>query len=67
MHNEAINENERAQALGIQLQYAEPVPNIPEMNGVWGPMKSAMKEIATGKSKPKRTLDEAVKKIKKEL
>ncbi|MFD6439850.1 extracellular solute-binding protein, partial [Peribacillus sp. NPDC060186] len=66
MHNEAINENERAQALGIQLQYAEPVPNIREMNGVWGPMKSAMKEIAKGKSKPKRSLDEAVRTIKKE-
>ncbi|WP_223305351.1 extracellular solute-binding protein [Peribacillus butanolivorans] len=66
MNNEAINENERAQALSIQLQYAEPVPNIPEMNEVWKPMKSAMKEIASGKSKPKRTLDEAVKRIKKE-
>ncbi|MBO0999344.1 extracellular solute-binding protein [Bacillus sp. SD075] len=65
-HNAAINENERAQALSIQLQYAEPVPNIPEMNKVWGPMNSAMEEITIQKVKPKRALDKAVKTIKKE-
>ncbi|MDQ0880029.1 extracellular solute-binding protein [Peribacillus sp. V2I11] len=65
-HNAAINENERAQALSIQLQYAEPVPNIPEMNKVWGPMNSAMDEITIQKAKPKRALDKAVKTIKKE-
>lgn len=65
-HNAAINENERAQAISIQLQYAEPVPNIPEMNRVWGPMNAAMDEISTQKAKPKRALDKAVKTIKKE-
>ncbi|MFH0068336.1 extracellular solute-binding protein [Peribacillus sp. NPDC056705] len=65
-HNAAINENERAQAISIQLQYAEPVPNIPEMNRVWGPMNAAMDEISTQKEKPKRVLDKAVKTIKKE-
>jgi arabinogalactan oligomer/maltooligosaccharide transport system substrate-binding protein len=65
-HNAAIKENERAQALSIQLQYAEPVPNIPEMNKVWGPMNSAMDEMTTQKAKPKRALAKAVKKIKKE-
>ncbi|MDM5310432.1 extracellular solute-binding protein [Peribacillus frigoritolerans] len=65
-HNATIKENERAQALSIQLQYAEPVPNIPEMNKVWGPMNSAMGEMTTQKAKPKRALDKAVKKIKKE-
>ncbi|MDM5357598.1 extracellular solute-binding protein [Peribacillus sp. RS7] len=65
-HNAAIKENERAQALSIQIQYAEPVPNIPEMNKVWGPMNSAMDDIATEKAKPKRALDKAVKTIKKE-
>ncbi|KWW16892.1 hypothetical protein AS888_23185 [Peribacillus simplex] len=65
-HNKLIKENERAQALSIQLQYAEPVPNIPEMNKVWRPMDSAMNRITMEKAKPKRTLDEAVKAIKKE-
>ncbi|MET1177606.1 extracellular solute-binding protein [Peribacillus simplex] len=65
-HNAANNENERAQAISIQLQYAEPVPNIPEMNRVWGPMNAAMDEISTQKAKPKRVLDKAVKTIKKE-
>ncbi|MGE7183309.1 extracellular solute-binding protein [Peribacillus sp. NPDC006672] len=66
-HNRVINEDERAQALSIQIQYAEPVPNIPEMNKVWGPMNSAMVDISTEKAKPKRALDKAVKTIKKEL
>ncbi|MFD6210671.1 extracellular solute-binding protein [Peribacillus sp. NPDC060253] len=66
-HNAAFNENENAQALSIQLQYAEPVPNIPEMNKVWGPMNSAMDEISTEKANPKRALDKAVKTIKKDL
>ncbi|WHY57832.1 extracellular solute-binding protein [Peribacillus simplex] len=65
-HNAEINENERAQAISIQLQYAEPVPNIPEMNRVWGPMNAAMDEISTQKANPKRALDKAVKTIKKE-
>ncbi|MDV7765454.1 extracellular solute-binding protein [Peribacillus sp. CSMR9] len=64
--NPAINEDKRAQALSIQIQYAEPVPNIPEMNKVWGPMNSAMDDISTEKAKPKRALDKAVKTIKKE-
>ncbi|MFJ7752346.1 extracellular solute-binding protein [Peribacillus muralis] len=63
-NNKLIKENERAQALSIQLQYAEPVPNIPEMNKVWGPMNSAMNRITMDKAKPKRALDEAVKAIK---
>lgn len=63
MKQDAIKDSERAQAMAIQLQYAEPVPNIPEMNKVWGPMKSAMLEITIEKEKPKTALDEAVKKI----
>ena len=63
--HEPIKDSERAQAISIQLQYAEAVPNIPEMNKVWGPMNSAMQQIAASKSKPKAALDEAVKKIEK--
>ncbi|MFD9624742.1 extracellular solute-binding protein [Peribacillus muralis] len=65
-NDKAIKGNEGAQALSIQLQYAEPVPNIPEMKKVWGPMNSAMNEIAFERAKPKKVLDEAVKVIKKE-
>ncbi|MFJ7639093.1 MULTISPECIES: extracellular solute-binding protein [unclassified Peribacillus] len=63
--HEAIKDSERAQAIAIQLQYAEPIPNIPEMNKVWGPMNSAMQDITAIKAKPKAALDEAVKKIEK--
>ncbi|MGE7602001.1 sugar ABC transporter substrate-binding protein [Peribacillus sp. NPDC097675] len=62
---EAIKDSERAQAITIQLQYAEPVPNIPEMSKVWGPMDSAMQQITALEGKPEAALDEAVKKIKK--
>ncbi|EWG12541.1 extracellular solute-binding protein [Cytobacillus firmus] len=59
-----IADNEAAKAVAEQSQYAVPMPNIPEMAEVWGPMASALQTIATGKAEPKAALDDAVKTIK---
>lgn len=59
-----IADNEGAKAVAVQSQYAVPMPNIPEMSEVWGPMASALQTVATGKADPKAALDEAVKSIK---
>lgn len=59
-----IADNEGAKAVAVQSQYAVPMPNIPEMAEVWGPMASALQTVATGKSEPQAALDEAVKSIK---
>ncbi|MCM3706919.1 MULTISPECIES: extracellular solute-binding protein [Cytobacillus] len=59
-----IADNEAAEAVAEQSQYAVPMPNIPEMAEVWGPMASALQTIATGKAEPKAALDDAVNTIK---
>jgi len=59
-----ISENEGAKAVALQSQDAVPMPNIPEMSEVWGPMASALQTLATGKAQPQDALDEAVKSIK---
>jgi len=58
-----IADNEGAKAVAVQSQYAVPMPNIPEMGEVWGPMASALQTLATGKAEAKDALDEAVKSI----
>jgi arabinogalactan oligomer / maltooligosaccharide transport system substrate-binding protein len=58
-----IAEDEGAKAVAIQSQYAVPMPNIPEMSEVWGPMATALQLVANQKIKPKKALDEAVKTI----
>jgi arabinogalactan oligomer / maltooligosaccharide transport system substrate-binding protein len=58
-----IAENEGAKAVAIQSQYAVPMPNIPEMAEVWGPMATALQLVANQKAEPKKALDEAVKTI----
>ncbi|HZG61533.1 MAG TPA: extracellular solute-binding protein [Anoxybacillus sp.] len=59
-----IANNEGAKAVAIQSQYAIPMPNIPEMAEVWGPMATALQLVANQKTEPKKALDEAVKTIK---
>jgi arabinogalactan oligomer/maltooligosaccharide transport system substrate-binding protein len=59
-----IADNEGAKAVALQSQDAVPMPNIPEMGEVWGPMASALQTLATGKAQPQAALDEAVKSIK---
>jgi len=46
-----------------QAQYAIPMPNIPEMQTVWGPMASAFSLIWNENIDPKQALDDATKQI----
>lgn len=62
-----IAENEGAQAVAIQSSRAVPMPNIPEMGEVWGPMASALQLIAKQELDPKQSLDEAVKAIQQNI
>lgn len=63
----AIAENEGAKAVALQTQDAVPMPNIPEMGEVWGPMASALQTVVTGKAEPKAALDGAVKQIEQNI
>lgn len=63
MESDLIKNNEKANAVAQQSIDALPMPNIPEMQEVWDPMKTALQLIATGKSKPKDALADATKQI----
>ncbi|AEX85838.1 maltose-binding periplasmic protein [Marinitoga piezophila KA3] len=45
----------------------EPMPNVPEMGAVWGPMGDALSQIINGQAEPAQALKEAVEKIKTAL
>ncbi|HET7628917.1 MAG TPA: extracellular solute-binding protein [Bacillales bacterium] len=49
-----------------QIKYGVPMPNVPEMSQVWGPMNDAMKFLAQGKDVEK-VLDQAVQQIKQKI
>ena len=53
-------------AIFEQTQYAEPMPNIPEMSKVWEPIGDALTFITQGDD-PQEVLDEAVEIIKAEI
>ncbi|RWZ51387.1 extracellular solute-binding protein [Halobacillus fulvus] len=62
-----IADNERASAVAIQSERGVPMPNIPEMSEVWGPMADALQLIATGESTPEDALNEAVETINSQI
>ncbi|MDQ0352173.1 arabinogalactan oligomer/maltooligosaccharide transport system substrate-binding protein [Alkalibacillus filiformis] len=60
----AIAEDPVAEAVAIQSQRGIPMPNIPQMDEVWGPMADALQLIAIGDQEPEEALDEAVEVIR---
>jgi arabinogalactan oligomer/maltooligosaccharide transport system substrate-binding protein len=48
-------------------QYAQAMPNIPEMSSVWTPMATALEENWNKGGDPKPLLDNAVKSIQDAL
>jgi arabinogalactan oligomer/maltooligosaccharide transport system substrate-binding protein len=67
MEDPIIADNEGAHAVAVQSERGVPMPNIPEMGQVWGPMADALQLIVTGKQEPKAALDDAVKTIKAQI
>jgi arabinogalactan oligomer/maltooligosaccharide transport system substrate-binding protein len=62
-----IAENEGAQAVAIQSSRGIPMPNIPEMSQVWGPMASALQLVAAGEQEPEAALNDAVELIQQQI
>ncbi|GFP33481.1 arabinogalactan oligomer / maltooligosaccharide transport system substrate-binding protein, partial [Candidatus Hakubella thermalkaliphila] len=60
----AITADPIAAAFLQQTQYAVPMPSIPEMMNVWGPMATALDLIWNEGGDPKPVLDKAVQHIK---
>jgi arabinogalactan oligomer/maltooligosaccharide transport system substrate-binding protein len=59
-----IKENEYNIAFLEQAQYSISMPNIPEMESVWGGMEVAYTAIWNGAEKPKDALDKGTQQIK---
>ena len=65
-HTAVVIEDELMSAIFEQTQYAEPMPNIPEMSKVWEPIGDALTFISQGDD-PQEVLDEAVEIIRTEI
>lgn len=50
--------------LALEAPYADPVPNIPQMNVVWGPMNQAVAAIVKGKESPAGAAHKAAREIR---
>lgn len=65
-HDSVAIDDEISNTILEQIQYAEPMPNVPEMSVVWEPMADALAFISQGED-PREVLDEAVEQIESNL
>jgi arabinogalactan oligomer/maltooligosaccharide transport system substrate-binding protein len=63
LDSDVIKSDEISQGFLTQALYAEPMPNIPEMQSVWGPMGNALTALWNGDVAPKEALDQAVQQV----
>ncbi|MCA1031013.1 maltose ABC transporter substrate-binding protein [Bacillus timonensis] len=63
LDSDALKADEYAMAFLQQAQSAVPMPNIPEMQSVWGPMGTAYITIWNDGTDPKEALDAAVMQV----
>ena len=59
MADPLITNDEFANAIAVQASRAVPMPSIPEMSEVWGPIDGALEAIITGKTSVKDGLKAA--------
>ncbi len=57
LNDPLIQENEKSKAIVTQASTGKVMPNIPEMNEVWGPMVTALQLIANGRENPKTAFE----------
>jgi arabinogalactan oligomer/maltooligosaccharide transport system substrate-binding protein len=60
----AVKADELSNGFLEQLKNAQPMPSIPEMGNIWGPMGAALGDMWNDGKDPKTSLDNAVKQIK---
>ncbi|WP_280769316.1 sugar ABC transporter substrate-binding protein [Salipaludibacillus daqingensis] len=65
-HTDVEIDDEFMSPIFDQTQYAEPMPNIPEMSQVWEPIGDALEFVSQGDD-PQEVLDEAVEQIKEQI
>ncbi|USB33672.1 maltose ABC transporter substrate-binding protein [Paenibacillus sp. YPG26] len=64
LESEQIKSDPYVSAFAEQTKSSQPMPSIPEMGNVWGPVNAALPEIWDNGKDPKATLDKAAQQIK---
>ncbi|WP_202108833.1 extracellular solute-binding protein [Succinivibrio dextrinosolvens] len=67
MNDPKFKENPIASAIAVQASRAEPMPSIPEMSEVWGPIDAALQLIVTDKQDVKSALEGATEHINNQI
>ncbi len=67
MSDPVIKDDPVASAIAIQASRAVPMPSIPEMGEVWGPIDAALQLVMTGKQGAKEALGNAVSHINDQI
>ena len=67
MADSIIQDNAIASAIAIQASRATPMPSIPEMSEVWGPIDAALQLSVTGKQDVKSALQGATDHIHNQI
>ncbi len=67
MADPKFNQNPIAKAIAEQAARAEPMPSIPEMSEVWGPIDAALQLIVTDKQDVKSALEGATEHINNQI
>ncbi|MBQ9274680.1 MAG: extracellular solute-binding protein [Succinivibrio sp.] len=67
MEDKVIKDDPIASAIAVQASRAEPMPSIPEMGEVWGPIDAALQLCMTGKQDVKEALTAATDHIKSQI
>jgi arabinogalactan oligomer/maltooligosaccharide transport system substrate-binding protein len=62
-----VKDNEVVNGFVQQFQHSQPMPSIPEMGGVWGPIGASLSEIWNDGKDPKAALDTAVQQIQEAM
>lgn len=67
MEDPIIKDNTIASAIAVQASRATPMPSIPEMSEVWGPIDAALQLSVTGKQDVKEALVGATEHIHNQI
>ncbi|MCX7923696.1 MAG: maltose ABC transporter substrate-binding protein [Clostridia bacterium] len=59
-----VKENKTMQAFSEQSRNGDPIPNVPETNSAWDPVKNNISLVLTGKIVPEKAAEDVVKQIK---
>lgn len=64
---EEVSSDPVVQVFGESIATGEPMPNIPQMGAVWGPLGDALAQIRNGEQEPESALSAAAEQVRAEV